>query len=115
MHRQNSGTASFPLVFNNWCINRHVNSHGSNVVGLQTTATFDEKTDEFIIHSPDLTVRINVENIRISLMTIEHITLTKIGCQVVDRRSRCGQHPRRVAGKAPEPGRPFFFSRVYNN
>ncbi|KAI8146231.1 hypothetical protein BJV82DRAFT_409746 [Fennellomyces sp. T-0311] len=30
-------------------------SHGSNVVALQTTATFDEKTDEFIIHSPDIT------------------------------------------------------------
>ncbi|CDS04653.1 hypothetical protein LRAMOSA07225 [Lichtheimia ramosa] len=30
-------------------------SHGSNVVGLQTTATFDEATDEFIINSPDIT------------------------------------------------------------
>ncbi|CAA7393058.1 unnamed protein product [Spirodela intermedia] len=29
--------------------------HGSNVQGLETTATFDPKTDEFIIHSPSLT------------------------------------------------------------
>uniref|UniRef100_A0A5B6Z5V7 Acyl-coenzyme A oxidase n=1 Tax=Davidia involucrata TaxID=16924 RepID=A0A5B6Z5V7_DAVIN len=29
--------------------------HGSNVQGLETTATFDPKTDEFIIHSPTLT------------------------------------------------------------
>lgn len=29
--------------------------HGSNVQGLETTATFDPRTDEFIIHSPTLT------------------------------------------------------------
>ncbi|KAF3324707.1 peroxisomal acyl-coenzyme A oxidase 1-like isoform X1 [Carex littledalei] len=29
--------------------------HGSNVQGLETTATFDPNTDEFIIHSPTLT------------------------------------------------------------
>lgn len=29
--------------------------HGSNVQGLETTATFDPKTDEFIINSPTLT------------------------------------------------------------
>ncbi|CAI9775566.1 unnamed protein product [Fraxinus pennsylvanica] len=29
--------------------------HGSNVQGLETTATFDPKTDEFIVHSPTLT------------------------------------------------------------
>ena len=29
--------------------------HGSNVQGLETTATFDPKTDEFVIHSPTLT------------------------------------------------------------
>ncbi|KAK9921846.1 hypothetical protein M0R45_030342 [Rubus argutus] len=29
--------------------------HGSNVRGLETTATFDPVTDEFIIHSPTLT------------------------------------------------------------
>ncbi|KAK4747429.1 hypothetical protein SAY87_014015 [Trapa incisa] len=28
--------------------------HGSNVQGLETTATFDPKTDEFIIDSPTL-------------------------------------------------------------
>ena len=26
--------------------------HGSNVAALETTATFDHKTDEFVIHSP---------------------------------------------------------------
>ena len=29
--------------------------HGSDVAGLETTATFDQKTDEFIIHSPTTT------------------------------------------------------------
>ncbi|KAJ8774314.1 hypothetical protein K2173_011117 [Erythroxylum novogranatense] len=29
--------------------------HGSNVQGLETTATFDHETDEFVIHSPTLT------------------------------------------------------------
>ncbi|EEF37074.1 peroxisomal acyl-coenzyme A oxidase 1 [Ricinus communis] len=29
--------------------------HGSNVQGLETTATFDLETDEFVIHSPTLT------------------------------------------------------------
>lgn len=29
--------------------------HGSNVQGLETTATFDPQTDEFVIHSPTLT------------------------------------------------------------
>ncbi|KAJ3410436.1 fatty-acyl coenzyme A oxidase [Chytridiales sp. JEL 0842] len=29
--------------------------HGSNVAGLETTATFDEATDEFVIHTPTLT------------------------------------------------------------
>ena len=28
--------------------------HGSNLNGLETTATFDENTDEFIIHTPNL-------------------------------------------------------------
>ncbi len=28
--------------------------HGSNVAGLETTATFDEQTDEFVIHTPHL-------------------------------------------------------------
>ncbi|KAJ1675976.1 fatty-acyl coenzyme A oxidase [Spiromyces aspiralis] len=29
--------------------------HGSNVAGLETTATFDPDTDEFVIHTPTLT------------------------------------------------------------
>ncbi|PWN52557.1 acyl-CoA oxidase [Violaceomyces palustris] len=29
-------------------------AHGSNVAGLETTATFDEQTDEFVIHTPNL-------------------------------------------------------------
>ncbi|KAK1408075.1 hypothetical protein QVD17_39707 [Tagetes erecta] len=29
--------------------------HGSNVRGLETTATFDRQTDEFVMHSPTLT------------------------------------------------------------
>ena len=30
-------------------------SHGSNVPGLETTATFDRAQDEFVIHTPTLT------------------------------------------------------------
>lgn len=30
-------------------------THGSNVRGIETTATFDQTTDEFVIHSPALT------------------------------------------------------------
>jgi acyl-CoA oxidase len=29
--------------------------HGSNVAGLETTATYDEKTEEFVINSPTIT------------------------------------------------------------
>lgn len=29
--------------------------HGSNVAGLETTAVFDEKTDEFVINTPTIT------------------------------------------------------------
>ncbi|BGP26024.1 fatty-acyl coenzyme A oxidase [Rhodotorula toruloides] len=29
-------------------------AHGSNVAGLETTATFDEQTDEFVIHTPSI-------------------------------------------------------------
>ena len=29
--------------------------HGSNVAGLETTATLDLETDEFVIHSPTVT------------------------------------------------------------
>lgn len=29
--------------------------HGSNVAGLETTAKFDKKADEFVIHSPTMT------------------------------------------------------------
>ncbi|KAJ1726009.1 fatty-acyl coenzyme A oxidase, partial [Coemansia biformis] len=29
--------------------------HGSNLAGLETTATFDPQTDEFVVHSPTLT------------------------------------------------------------
>ena len=29
--------------------------HGSNVAGIETTATLDKSTDEFVIHSPTIT------------------------------------------------------------
>jgi acyl-CoA oxidase len=29
--------------------------HGSNVAGLETTATLDKSTDEWVIHSPTIT------------------------------------------------------------
>jgi acyl-CoA oxidase len=28
--------------------------HGSNVAGLETTATYDKETDEFVIHTPNI-------------------------------------------------------------
>ena len=28
--------------------------HGTNVAGLETTATFDKQTDEFVIHTPSI-------------------------------------------------------------
>lgn len=28
--------------------------HGSNVAGLETTATLDKATDEFVIHTPNI-------------------------------------------------------------
>ncbi|CAN6374476.1 unnamed protein product [Urochloa humidicola] len=37
------------------CLAQTELGHGSNVQGLETTATFDPKTDEFLIHSPTLT------------------------------------------------------------
>lgn len=37
--------------------------HGSNVQGLETTATFDPETDEFVIHSPTLTSsKVSIKN-----------------------------------------------------
>lgn len=29
--------------------------HGSNVAGIETTATWDEKTDELVINTPSIT------------------------------------------------------------
>jgi acyl-CoA oxidase len=29
--------------------------HGSNVAGIETTATLDKATDEFVIHTPSIT------------------------------------------------------------
>lgn len=29
-------------------------AHGSNVAGIQTTATLDKTTDEFVIHTPSI-------------------------------------------------------------
>jgi acyl-CoA oxidase len=49
--------------------------HGSNVRGIETTATYDHKTKEFVINSPTLT------STKVRLLPI----LTRI---VVDRRIR---------------------------
>ena len=46
-----------PLI-NNWqiigCYAQTELGHGSNVAGLETTATFDIDTDEFVIHTPTI-------------------------------------------------------------
>lgn len=47
-----------PLAYNLQLIGCYAQTelgHGSNVQGLETTATFDPQTDEFVIHSPTLT------------------------------------------------------------
>ena len=36
------------------CYARTELGHGSNVAGLEMTATYDERTEEFIIHSPTI-------------------------------------------------------------
>lgn len=36
----------------NGCYAQTEMGHGSNVAGLETTATFDKETDEFVIHTP---------------------------------------------------------------
>lgn len=37
------------------CYAQTETGHGSNVQGLETTATFDPNTDEFVLNSPTLT------------------------------------------------------------
>jgi acyl-CoA oxidase len=47
-----------PLVKNHrimGCYAQTELGHGSDIAGLQTTATFDKDTDEFVIHTPTLT------------------------------------------------------------
>lgn len=55
--------------------------HGSNVQGLETTATFDPQTDEFVIHSPTLTSsKVSCVNRSCVLLTFllneEHVSLS---------------------------------------
>jgi alkylation response protein AidB-like acyl-CoA dehydrogenase len=39
------------------CVRHAELGHGSNVRGLETTATFNQATDEFIIHTPTETAQ----------------------------------------------------------
>lgn len=48
----NKGAISLKRFFG--CFGMTELGHGSNVAGLETTATFDEESDEFIIHTPNL-------------------------------------------------------------
>ena len=57
--------------------------HGSNVQGLETTATFDPQTDEFIIHSPTLT------SSKVSIMCNEQPDLFRINH--ISWKSRIGE------------------------
>ncbi|KAK9716337.1 hypothetical protein RND81_06G226500 [Saponaria officinalis] len=49
-----------PLAYNMQIMGSYAQTelgHGSNIRGLETTATFDHMTDEFVLHSPTLTSR----------------------------------------------------------
>ena len=47
------GAASFEVFYG--CFGMTELGHGSNVAGVETTATFDQENDEFIVHTPTLT------------------------------------------------------------
>ena len=65
--------------------------HGSNVAGLRTTATFDKATDEFVIHTPD-------------------ITATKFWSGDMGLQSNCGIVYARLISNGKDHGvHPFFF------
>lgn len=48
--------------------------HGSNVQGLETTATFDPQTDEFVIHSPTLTSS--------KVKVVQHLLYNTLLCKI---------------------------------
>lgn len=70
--------------------------HGSNVAGIKTTATFDNATDEFVIHTPD-------------------ITATKFWPGDMGLQTNCGVVYARLISNGKDYGvHPFFFqSRDY--
>lgn len=68
--------------------------HGSNVAGLETTATFDEASDEFIIHTPTLTGKLACMPTASTMVAIFNLVF-QCSYKMVDRRSCSDCYPQR--------------------